>query len=693
MYRLLWTYQAKGALPSHAPLFWEDKIYLRDEQMRYHILDEKKGRLEWEFDLTGYGTSEPGRRPSIVQLGRGGWVYALDSKKKPIVWQFATNDQAIAPRYVHVEGGEAFVSCGSGRIYGLDWDTGRHKWTHELHRQITDLTWDDPYVYYTNIEGWVWCFHVTERKEKWALQLDEPIISTPSVHEETLYVTGGGGSCWSIDKRTGSILWRGLTSGVCSASVGVSSELVLVPSQDGRLHALHKQDGSPAWQKKLAHRLFLSPEVDKDLVYVNDPHGQVHALQLKDGKEQWRHFVSGALSMKPCVRGDRLYLGGANGTLYAYVKKKKRAVVQVPAASSEMSRRPAATLSGEHSDGTMFRGSIGRFGVFPGETRQRKGSVLWTYKGNDGFYSSPIVDEDTVYIGSQASMFYAIDRRTGREKWSFSSSGSIWATCVVTDRYVCVGCDKEMYCLDKFTGRKVWTFSTGGWSWSSPSVVDGVLYFGSGEYVCYALDIETGQKLWATKGKGRCYFSPVVLDGVIYGGTRDGSVYELDRQTGKVNWSFKVKEELVHSSCCVMDDVLYFGGEKEFFYALDIPTQKILWKCKAPSGASSSPAVTDEMVYFGCRNSHFMAVERTEGKVVWKCDTQSSGNYSSPAVVGDVVYFGSNDHYLYAYDRFEGKLLWKFKTDEKAWTSPFVYNDIVYMGTDGGSLYAIQTKP
>ena len=50
----------------------------------------------------------------------------------------------------------------------------------------------------------------------------------------------------------------------------------------------------------------------------------------------------------------------------------------------------------------------------------------------------------------------------------------------------------------------------------APAVVDGIVYFGSGNSYLYAADIQTGQEKWRFKTGDRVDSTPAIADGVVY---------------------------------------------------------------------------------------------------------------------------------------------------------------------------------
>jgi outer membrane protein assembly factor BamB len=73
-----------------------------------------------------------------------------------------------------------------------------------------------------------------------------------------------------------------------------------------------------------------------------------------------------------------------------------------------------------------FAGRLGFF-VHAGVLTARNvetGATIWSFTGEDGFGSSPIVAGSTVYIGSAGGVLYALDRVSGRVLWSAQAGPS-----------------------------------------------------------------------------------------------------------------------------------------------------------------------------------------------------------------------------------------------------------------------------
>ena len=51
--------------------------------------------------------------------------------------------------------------------------------------------------------------------------------------------------------------------------------------------------------------------------------------------------------------------------------------------------------------------------------------INWIFSTDKSFYSSPVSQDNTVFIGGLDSILYSVDINTGKEKWQFHTNGEI----------------------------------------------------------------------------------------------------------------------------------------------------------------------------------------------------------------------------------------------------------------------------
>ena len=222
---------------------------------------------------------------------------------------------------------------------------------------------------------------------------------------------------------------------------------------------------------------------------------------------------------------------------------------------------------------SMFRGNPAHSGVYDGRAPREFHRVKWKFPTGNRVVGSPVLDANGIYFGSDDGNVYAVDAESGRQLWRTATRGPVPCTPAIANGTLYINSyDGKFYALDTRTGAVKWKFTTGGERrfeakglhgmqpktqtiadpfdifLSSPTVVDGAVYFGSGDSHVYALDAASGALRWKFKTGDVVHASPAVVDGVVYIGSWDSYFYAIDAKTGKQKWRFHGGEDpLIHN--------------------------------------------------------------------------------------------------------------------------------------------------
>ncbi len=98
-------------------------------------------------------------------------------------------------------------------------------------------------------------------------------------------------------------------------------------------------------------------------------------------------------------------------------------------------------------------------------------------------------------MGSHDGNLYAIDASTGTERWHLPTGDAIFSSPVVMDDTVFVGsADGYLRAVDVSNGTEIWRFYGGDSIRTSPAVAGGTVYFGSDDGSVYALAIPSPEQ-------------------------------------------------------------------------------------------------------------------------------------------------------------------------------------------------------
>jgi outer membrane protein assembly factor BamB len=292
------------------------------------------------------------------------------------------------------------------------------------------------------------------------------------------------------------------------------------------------------------------------------------------------------------------------------------------------------------------------------------GEPLWFAPFGFTSVTAPAVDADAVYVAGWAARntwertqndaagaLFALDQRTGRERWRFLTAARFGPVSVGKNA-VFVPSDRGLFAIDRATGRKRWQARF------SPSAGDTATV--AGEMIIFAgSDITTGQS----------------------------GVFALDATSGALRWRIDVARAPGARAGCAAANGLMFVSS---------------WDAPQDDPANGTPTLRAYDLVNGEERWVFQANGAADAR-----GGVGAGSVTSPVIVGDTVLFGvavrtpapgatGNADGLYAVDTATGKLRWHVSADTPIRSTPAVLDGTVYAmgglrargGATGGNLLA-----
>ncbi|MGA2385177.1 MAG: PQQ-binding-like beta-propeller repeat protein [Candidatus Bathyarchaeia archaeon] len=767
----IWDY-VRGGGGFSSPAVANGVVYVGSTDDNVYALNASTGSFIWSYPTGDEVMSSPAVSNGVVYVGS--WddnVYALNATTGGEIWSYTTGDRVYSSPAV--VSGVVYVGSDDGNLYALNATTGNIIWSH-FNDDTVDWVASSPVVsngvVYTAsyFHGYVYALNASTGNEIWSCTLDGGVFSSPAVVGDVLYVGGSYGNVYALNASTGGQIWSFFAGNSVWSSPAVADGIVYIGSENSNVYALNASTGSPIWNYQTNAVVDSSPAVADGVVYIGSDDGNVYAFGTPN------YSASALFSSINQGQTDLLTSSATSGDWFVYPPRSEGyeeiydsspasyvfnssgaplgtwrfeiqstddtgAITYSNVVTVTVNRALAApTVSalanpidqGQSSvliSSAMSTGappysyqwfseapSASGFSPIQGATSANymfdsTGATLGTWsfnlQVNDSTGVSVTSNTATVVVNAAApsvdawSMFHHDLSHSGYStyagpttntvKWSFYTTGdSVESSPTVVNGvvYVGSGCG-YVYALDATTGNQIWNFSTGGWVESSPAVVDGVVYIGSEDGNVYALNAANGNQLWNYTTGGGVDSSPRVVNGVVYIGSGDSNVYALNASTGSMIWSYTTGGG-VWSSPAVVNGVVYVGSFDGNVYALNASTGAYIWSDATGGLVRSSPVVVGGVVYVGSFDDNVYAFNATTGARIWISATFGC-IVSSPAVDGGVVYVGSEDGNVYALNAANGDQLWSYTTDGRVISSPDVANGVVYVGSDDGNLYAL----
>lgn len=253
---------------------------------------------------------------------------------------------------------------------------------------------------------------------------------------------------------TGATVWSQPISGIYFwSNAAYDAGRVFVVNADGLLRAFDAATGTLAWSMQLPGQSSFSspPTAAGGVVYTGGAGsgGTVYAASEADGTVLWTQPVENGDNSSPALSDTDAYVSYACGLVYAFdrVTGQQRWFSNGPCEGgggktpvyhsgrvyardflgNKILDAGTGNLLGTFQAGPApaFVGKTGLFLTNAGTLQAAQGRrTLWTFSGDGGLDTAPIVVGATVYVGSSSGMLYGLSSR-GKVVWSANVGAAI----------------------------------------------------------------------------------------------------------------------------------------------------------------------------------------------------------------------------------------------------------------------------
>ncbi len=330
----------------------------------------------------------------------------------------------------------------------------------------------------------------------WRFKAGAAVRNTPVAGNGRIHFTDAQGTVFAIDLN-GDKLWsKGITSGmdkngnpieeVFDAPAACFDSTVIVGSADGILYAFDSATGTEKWKSEISGPILGTPnrsyqsspdslKGSHPIFVIAQDRGVLHCLDFETGDHIWESEEVSRCDGSAAVGKDIVVFGSCAAALHVF--------------SSEQ--------------GNLLRN------IDIDADSQVAGGVALV--------------GDSVFAGSRSGKIIHADTRTGKTLWiNEDCEGEVFTTPAVNDEWVITSClDGNLYALDRETGKKKWSFATKGMPSSPVIASDKVIVSADG--ILYLIGLEDGQELWSYEVSDEIT-SPAILYDMVIVGSEDGTV-------------------------------------------------------------------------------------------------------------------------------------------------------------------------
>lgn len=322
----------------------------------------------------------------------------------------------------------------------------------------------------------------------------------------------------------------------------------------------------------------------------------------------------------------------------------------------------------------------------------------WRFDAKSTIYSSSLAGKNNVYVYNAEHFVFALDMRTGGEKWRYRLRPETWLDergeaadkLILLERFESSSKAKliadRVVGLDAATGKESWQKDFGGSDIDGMRISGSLIYLNVENFGLVVLEAASGAVKWQSDACPDVIGAPTISGKSVFVECFGGKVYAVDAETGKLQWKAGSRGEIPTDFVFSGDSVFYKSSEKrdnENLFALDKTTGRERWKTPASNRYTDQMFADNLLITTSLKGASASAVNPVSGKIIWQIDgdgnspvkdlsgrEERSTSLLLPTSSGGKLYFGSSDGNLLAVESSTGQLVWKAKISEQAIKSP-----------------------
>ncbi len=238
-------------------------------------------------------------------------------------------------------------------------------------------------VYICSSDSMVYALDMRYGDELWKSEpLGDKLWVTPIIRDNVLYVSTFDGHIYSLSTTDGNLLpWSFKSETGFVSSPAIYEDIIIVGSFDRMLYAVRIGEDTPLWKFQAENWFWGTALVDEDIVYAGCLDGKVYALDVLTGDKIWEFNAGNPVVSAPIMADDLLVVASETGDIFLLDKLTGRG-------------RSVMGLEGSDDDIVSTTGAIIRSSICYSE------GVVYVHTQNDVLFAIDIEQEDISWIYS-----------------------------------------------------------------------------------------------------------------------------------------------------------------------------------------------------------------------------------------------------------------------------------------------------
>jgi eukaryotic-like serine/threonine-protein kinase len=264
----------------------------------------------------------------------------------------------------------------------------------------------------------------------WEKKLSEnELLSSPVLHNESLYIGSIDREILSLDPGSGEIRWKTSVDGSVIATAMFTGNALIAGTGSGTLYALDPGSGKTLWTFDTDNLIKATPAFDGKRLLFGSWDGYFYCLDAETGALLWKKYINiphfAPATSNPKIDDGRVYFVSHDYRTHCLDVETGDVVWQFPAADVEFDyRSPIIDRCKPSYSSAVFRGDAVYFCSLTGHVvgfDTHTGEQVFEYELDAPVFDSfPILLGETMYFGTIRGAVCALDLAAGTMTWSYS---------------------------------------------------------------------------------------------------------------------------------------------------------------------------------------------------------------------------------------------------------------------------------
>ena len=315
----LWTFSMESPIHS-SPAVYKDNIFYVNEQGILKAIDMETGEEKWDLDLESATNSSPVVHSNRLYIGCEDGLKAININNHEIVWDYDCDSVESTPVFYD---DVIYFGSDDGHLYGLDSD-GKVKMNIKLEGELKSspiVVNDSIYIGSTNSK----IYSIgTDKDKNWEFTTGDEILSSPSYVNKTVIVGSSDGNVYCLNESNGNLKWKvDLNDKVISSpTIDEHDSSVYIGSDEGNLTCLDIRDGTIKWSHPTGDKVQTTAALKDNLVAFGSNNGYLYVLNKYTGSEEFTYnpgtmLFNSPITSSPVINGNTLLFGDDSGQVYS----------------------------------------------------------------------------------------------------------------------------------------------------------------------------------------------------------------------------------------------------------------------------------------------------------------------------------------------------------------------------------------